>query len=447
MGKERNAYTAKEKLAVIAYAEARGNRAAGREFSVGESSVRDWRRIKDRLKKMPRMKKADRKGQAQYPEVEEKLIEWVTDRRRRGIAVSTVEIRFFGKQIATDLNLDGFKGSPSWVYCFMRRSNFSIRRRTHIAQRLPEDFEDQLLNFQKFVIKQRKLYDFDLSQIGNADQTPMTFDLPATTTVTQRGVKNVTINSTGNEKNRFTVMLACTADGGKLSPYVVFKRKTLPKGAIWPKGIIVRCQAKGWMDDTLMMDWLKTVWSRRPGSSRRSLLVLDAFRCHKSENFKATLNEDFDSKLAIIPGGLTPILQPLDVSVNKPMKTLMRMKWNEWFAGDKHSFTPAGRMRKPELMDICQWIVDAWHDLDAKIIVRAFLKCSISNKMDGTEDDALWQDARDDALDDARADQGQDDDEDFYMPSRPTMTDEEIQQMFDESDDDEEFEGFDPCDV
>ena len=43
--------------------------------------------------------------------------------------------------------------------------------------------------------------------------------------------------------------------------------------------------------------------------------------------------------------------------------------------------------------------------------------------MDGTEDDALWQDARDDALDDARADQGQDDDEDFYMPSRPTMTD------------------------
>ena len=55
-------------------------------------------------------------------------------------------------------------------------------------------------------------------------------------------------------------MLACTADGGKLPPYVIFKRKTLPKGAMWPKGIIVRCQEKGWMDETLMKDWMKHVW-------------------------------------------------------------------------------------------------------------------------------------------------------------------------------------------
>lgn len=38
----------------------------------------------------------------------------------------------------------------------------------------------------------------------------------------------------GHEKDRFTVMLGCTADGGKLPPYVVFKRKTL-SGATRPR--------------------------------------------------------------------------------------------------------------------------------------------------------------------------------------------------------------------
>ena len=53
-----------------------------------------------------------------------------------------------------------------------------------------------------------------------------------------KGERNVTINITGHEKDRFTVMLACTADGGKLPLCVVFKRKTLPKDK-FPAGVIV----------------------------------------------------------------------------------------------------------------------------------------------------------------------------------------------------------------
>ena len=90
MGRIRKSYTAKEKLAVIKFAEAHGNRAAGREFGVGEASVRDWRRMKDRLAKLPKTKQADRGSKAHFQQVEEQLLEWVTDRRRQGIAVSTL---------------------------------------------------------------------------------------------------------------------------------------------------------------------------------------------------------------------------------------------------------------------------------------------------------------------------------------------------------------------
>ncbi|CAI7885126.1 unnamed protein product [Closterium sp. NIES-54] len=68
----------------------------------------------------------------------------------------------------------------------------------------------------------------------NADQAPLWLEMPATTTVDQTGVRSVPIRSAGYQKERVTVMLACTADGMKLKPWVFFKRKTVPKGVFPP---------------------------------------------------------------------------------------------------------------------------------------------------------------------------------------------------------------------
>ena len=64
-----------------------------------------------------------------------------------------------------------------------------------------------------------------------------------------------------------TVMLAGLGDGTKLPPYVVFKCKTLPKNMMFPHGLLVRCQEKGWMNEDLVKDWLNTVWSKVGGLS------------------------------------------------------------------------------------------------------------------------------------------------------------------------------------
>ena len=100
----------------------------------------------------------------------------------------------------------------------------------------------------------------------------------------------MSILTTGHEKDRFTVMLACLGDGTKLPPYVIFKRKTLPKNANFPKEVIVRCQEKGWMDQGLVQDWLRTVWSKVGGLTRKkSMLVWDSFRAHLSAPIRSTL--------------------------------------------------------------------------------------------------------------------------------------------------------------
>jgi hypothetical protein len=104
----------------------------------------------------------------------------------------------------------------------------------------------------------REEHSYLLSQIGNADQTPVFFDMPRNTSIEKQGVRSVTIKTTGAEKQRCTVMLTVTADGGKLPPYEIFKRKTFPKEK-FPPGIHVRVQEKGWMDQDLVKDWVNKV--------------------------------------------------------------------------------------------------------------------------------------------------------------------------------------------
>ena len=187
-------------------------------------------------------------------------------------------------------------------------------------------------------------------------------------------------------------MLACLGDGTKLPPYVVFKRKTLPKDLVLPRGIHVRAQAKGWMDESLVKDWLNSVWTKVGGLLRkRNLLVWDSFRAHLSDNVKRVLKNS-RTDVAVIPGGMTSLLQPLDVGVNKPFKDNLRQYWNEWMLAGNHTFTPAGRIRKPDLRQICQWILDSWNAISTDTIKRSFLKCCITNALDGTEDDILWED-------------------------------------------------------
>lgn len=137
------------------------------------------------------------------------------------------------------INIKDFKASVRWCNAFLERHGFSIRRQTTVAQKLPQDYEDKLISFQRFIIAKRKQHNYELRYIGNADQTPMTFDIVSNSTVDKKGSKTVSILTTGHEKDRFTVMLACLGDGTKLPPYVVFKRKTLPKKITFPNGVIV----------------------------------------------------------------------------------------------------------------------------------------------------------------------------------------------------------------
>ena len=72
--------------------------------------------------------------------------------------------------------------------------------------------------------------------------------------------------------------------------------------------------------------------------------------------------------------------------------------------------------------------------IDPTIITKSFKKCSISKDLDVTEDDVLWAEQYD------KSDTDSDEEGDNMYDDM--MTHEQIQQMFNEDSDDDEFLGF-----
>ena len=86
-GTKRQSYTVSDKLRIINFAEQHGNRSAEREFGVSESNVRLWRKSKENLEKMPRLKRANRGKKAAWPGLETDLLGWITEKRNNGLAI------------------------------------------------------------------------------------------------------------------------------------------------------------------------------------------------------------------------------------------------------------------------------------------------------------------------------------------------------------------------
>ena len=105
---------------------------------------------------------------------------------------------------------------------------------------------------------------------------------------------------------------------------------------------------------------------------------------------KFDINSIFNTDLTVISGGVTSVLQPLDVSLNHPFKCRVRDQWTRWMSSGAAELTAAGNFKRPLLSTIATWATTAWESLEDCIIQKSFKKCSISNNLDGTEDDILW---------------------------------------------------------
>ena len=99
---KRQSYTVSDKLRIINFVEQHGNRAPEREFGVSKSNVRLWRKSKENLEKMPRLKRANRGKNAAWPGLETDLLGWITEKRNNGLAILPLLVRLKALEMAKD---------------------------------------------------------------------------------------------------------------------------------------------------------------------------------------------------------------------------------------------------------------------------------------------------------------------------------------------------------
>ena len=238
MPKTRNSYTNERKLEIIELAEKSSNRKAGAEYGINESVIRNWRKSKEVVLKSNLKRRTLRTGTSYWPELEIELKIWVLNERSNGRRVEYLKIIRKARELAKKSEILNFKGTLGWCQRFMKRHSLRVRAVTSVGQPLPDDWEAKVAKFKCFIESNR--IGIISQHIGNMDEVPMSFDLPSKFTIDCLGADSVKISTTGAEKCNFTVALAITADGGKLSPFVIFKRKTLPKGKHFQKEIFLK---------------------------------------------------------------------------------------------------------------------------------------------------------------------------------------------------------------
>ena len=71
---------------------------------------------------------------------------------------------------------------------------------------------------------------------------------------------------------------------------------------------------------------------------RTLLLIFDSFSANIEEDVRSTFRNEHKTTTAVIPGGLTKKLQPLDISVSRSFKT---MSVRSGRSGCWKAFTPS----------------------------------------------------------------------------------------------------------
>ena len=324
---KRSSYDAAFKLKVVLHAKESGsNRQIADHFGINEKQVRTWRKSKEELSNQNRSAKRFKgAGRAVTDEkLDKNLITWVWESRKEGLAGSGKDVTIEAHRQSTNPE---FKASPGWLSRFKTRHTISTRQCTSIGQKLPKNFETELTKFHSFVIRHRKQHNHSLADIYNMDETPLRFDMPATRTLHDKGDKTVHIKTTNSEKRGLTAVLTIRGDGTKLRPWLILKGVRDPK--INMRGVSVHMQRKGYIDEEGCLQWIRANFSHRSSTEPRRLLVWDSCATHLTDKVTEELNRrNIDQ--AVIPGGLTSLLQLLDVAVNKPLKDHMKQLWGSW---------------------------------------------------------------------------------------------------------------------
>ena len=128
--------------------------------------------------------------------------------------------------------------------------------------------------------------------------------------------------------------------------------------------------------------------------SSLALVVMDNFKGQITVKVQTKLKEE-NVHVVYLPPNITYLLQPLDVSINKPAKSFLKGKFEEWYAEEifKQLRGPDFTSDKlepvdlslPVMKELCaKWILEMFEyiSVNPQMMVKGFVQAGISKALD-----------------------------------------------------------------
>ncbi len=334
-------------------------------------------------------------GRPFYSTIDEHLKTYILERRKNYLPVSLNMVLLKAKELSKDVN---FSASNIWLHNFLKRYNFSLRKRTKKVKKIKEDYlKDVHVYFEKL----DKLREDDCLFI-NFDESNMCFDMSSDFTVDMKGAKLINIMTHNKERETCSIASGITSEGNFILPLIIFKyqysgqqkgKRTCPKKyeswTMTTYPAMTRFTPSGFNKKEIMAEWIIALKRKLTiqKEKRKVILLLDSASCHQGSEITQAL-EGSNIQIIIIPGGCTGFLQPMDTTIFRPLKKLMKSKYEDWLTGEQEKIQRAlsreipiqkeNVLGGPQFSDIRSWFCTSLGQISKNVIISSFATCGIT---------------------------------------------------------------------
>jgi hypothetical protein len=304
----------------------------------------------------------------------------------RATALGIVESKNPGRLEKNGGDLDF---SKDWANKFLTRMGWTKRRAITSKGKDPADFpelKERMLSQLESAVTEHHV---PKQLVVNWDQTAIHFIPVSNYTMNESGAANINVAGI-DDKREFTAVLAGAADGTFLPPQLIFDGLTdrchpkLRAGVTWPEHWDVTHNKKHWSNEDSMIRYVCSTGARSPFLSnidisryfhnvllpyrsrmidisnlpedQKMVCLFDVFRGQWTDRCKQFLSEN--NIVAIqVPPNCTDKLQPMDLSINKPLKTVMKDLFQTWYSEEVATQISSGTAANAVKVDVRTSIV------------------------------------------------------------------------------------------
>ena len=412
-------YSPEERAQIGKYAVENGATRASRHFSerfdrsISESTVRRFKAeylqalARKRETKDPTVKMLPTKSQGRPlllgKELDESVQEYIKATRVAGGVVNTAIVMAAAVGIASSSDVMKLKShgghidiTKSWAKSLLSRMGYTKRKCSNAGKIASANFAEIKRNFLADIQAQVLLNNIPNELIINWDQTGLPLVPTGEWTMHRTGDKIVPI-AKSDDKRQITAVLAASIAGEYLSPQLLFQGKTTRchPSVTFPEGWDIWHSENHWSNEETMVRYIERIIIPYVAKKRitlkleQSQMALVLFDCFKGQTTHAieSLLEKNNIVSVQIPPNCTDKLQPMDISINKPMKNGLRTRFQTWYANEiqkQLKEVSLDQVQVPVSASIIKplsanWIISTWQEIEKRpeIAVNGFRAAGI----------------------------------------------------------------------